>query len=69
VRERVRRSLANDGIEWWGERHSLPISIAETCAQPGDTLALLRERLEKSFAAPASKHGRLDGGNTSTGAE
>lgn len=69
VRERVRCSLANDGIEWWGERHSLPISIAETCAQPGDTLALLLERLERSFAATTSKHSRLDGGNKSTGAE
>jgi diguanylate cyclase (GGDEF)-like protein/PAS domain S-box-containing protein len=51
VRQRVRRLLANDGIEWWGERRSLPVSIGQTTAQPGDSMESLVERLEKSLEA------------------
>ena len=54
VRERVRRMLANDGIEWWGERRSLPISIGEATAQPDDTIESLIERAQKSLAAAAA---------------
>ena len=38
VRERVRRMLSGDGIEWWGERRSLPVSVGEACALPDDTV-------------------------------
>jgi diguanylate cyclase (GGDEF)-like protein len=34
VSERVRRMLARDGIEWWGERRSLPVSIGEAAHNP-----------------------------------
>src|SRR5207302_2864462 len=51
VRERVRRMLANDGIEWWGERRSLPISIGEATAQPDDTIESLIARAQKSLEA------------------
>ncbi len=45
VRERVRRRLASEGIEWWGERRSLPVSIGEAIIQPEETLeATLRNR-------------------------
>jgi GGDEF domain-containing protein len=54
VRDRVRRMLANDGIEWWGERRSLPISIGEATAQPDDTIESLMERAQKSLAAAAA---------------
>lgn len=49
VRERVRRILAGDGIEWWGERRSLPFSVGEASAQPGDTIESLLERVQKSL--------------------
>jgi len=49
VRERVRRLLANDGIEWWGERRSLPISVGHATAQPDDTVESLMERVQKSL--------------------
>ncbi len=49
VRERVRRLLAGDGIEWWGERHSLPLSIGQATAQLDDTIESLIERAEKSM--------------------
>jgi len=49
VRERVRRILASDSIEWWGERRSLPISIGEASAQPDDSLESLIERMQKSL--------------------
>ena len=49
VRERVRRALSGDGIEWWGERRSLPISVGEAFAQPDDTIEALLQRLQKSL--------------------
>ena len=51
VRERIRRILAGDGIEWWGERHSLPISIGQASALPDDTVESLIERAQKSLDA------------------
>jgi diguanylate cyclase (GGDEF)-like protein/PAS domain S-box-containing protein len=51
VCERVRRILAGDGIEWWGERHSLPFSIGEAAALPDDTVESLIERAQKSLDA------------------
>jgi diguanylate cyclase len=49
VRERVRRMLAADGIEWWGERRSLPVSIGHATAQADDTVESLMERVQKSL--------------------
>jgi len=49
VRDHIRRMLASDGIEWWGERQSLPVSIGQAMAQSGDTPALLLERLQQSL--------------------
>ncbi len=54
VRERVRRMLAKDGIEWWGERHSLPIAIGEAAVQPGDSIESLMQRAQKSLEAAAA---------------
>jgi len=54
VRERIRRILANDGIEWWGERHSLPVSMGEATVQPGDTIEALVERAQQSLAAASA---------------
>jgi diguanylate cyclase (GGDEF)-like protein/PAS domain S-box-containing protein len=56
VRERVRRMLASDGIEWWGERHSLPVSIGQISVEPGETLEALMQRIEHSFSTePANQ--------------
>jgi diguanylate cyclase (GGDEF)-like protein len=49
VRERVSRMVANDKIEWWGERWSLPISIGQGTVQAGDTVEALMERAQKSL--------------------
>jgi len=49
VRERFRRMLANDAIEWWGERRSLPVSVGEATAQTGDTIESLMQRAQKSL--------------------
>ncbi|HVN19641.1 MAG TPA: PAS domain-containing protein [Dongiaceae bacterium] len=54
VRERLRRMLANDFIEWWGERRSLPVSIGEVFAQPGDTIESLLESTQKSLEASSA---------------
>lgn len=51
VRERVRRSLAGEGIEWWGERRSLPVSIGEAVVQPEDSVEMVLERAKKSLEA------------------
>jgi len=49
VRERLRRVLANDSIEWWGERRSLPVSIGDATPQAGDTAESILERAQKSL--------------------
>jgi diguanylate cyclase (GGDEF)-like protein len=49
VRERLRRMLANDAIEWWGEGRSLRVSIGETTAQPGDTVESILDRAQRSL--------------------
>jgi diguanylate cyclase (GGDEF)-like protein/PAS domain S-box-containing protein len=49
VRERVRRLIAGDGIEWWGERRSLPLSIGQATAQLDETIESLIDRAEKSM--------------------
>jgi len=70
VRERVHRMLATDGIEWWGERRSLPVSIGEAHAQPGDSIELLLERAQKTMDALSTARSRAagaSGGNQSSG--
>ena len=54
VRDRIRHMLASDAIEWWGEKRSLPISIGQATAQPGDTMDALMERAQKSLAAASA---------------
>lgn len=49
VRERLRRMLANDSIEWWGERRSLPVSAGEAIPQPDDTTESILDRSQKSL--------------------
>jgi PAS domain S-box-containing protein len=69
VRERLRHMLAADGIDWWGERRSLPIAIGQATAQPGDTVASLVERSYTSVDAPVIELGRAaaTGGGHSSG--
>jgi diguanylate cyclase (GGDEF)-like protein/PAS domain S-box-containing protein len=70
VRERVSRMLANDGIEWWGERRSLPVSIGQATVQPGDTVEALLERARKSLdtaSAWGSASAANAGGTPSSG--
>jgi len=57
VCERMRRMLAGEGIEWWGERHSLPVLIGETTAQAGDTVESLVERVQKSLGTASAGGG------------
>lgn len=63
VRHRIRRMLATDGIEWWGERHSLPVGIGQAAARPGDTLESILERLQKSMAGAAGAGGAAASGD------
>jgi len=58
VGERLRRMLANDSIEWWGERRSLRASVAQVMAQPEDTLERLLDRLQKSIEAASGARPR-----------
>jgi diguanylate cyclase (GGDEF)-like protein/PAS domain S-box-containing protein len=51
VRERIRWMLASDGIEWWGERRSLPVSIGQATVRPGDSIETLLERAQESLDA------------------
>jgi diguanylate cyclase (GGDEF)-like protein/PAS domain S-box-containing protein len=49
TRERLRRTIAGEGIEWWGERHSLPVSIGEATIQAGDDVEMLLDRAQVSL--------------------
>lgn len=49
VCDRMRHMLANDAIEWWGERRSLPVSIGQVTSQTGDTPESMLERAQKSL--------------------
>jgi diguanylate cyclase (GGDEF)-like protein/PAS domain S-box-containing protein len=49
VCDRMRHMLANDAIEWWGERRSLPVSIGQATSQPDDTVDSILERAQKSL--------------------
>jgi PAS domain S-box-containing protein len=44
---RIRRMLAAEGIEWWGERRSLPVLIVATAVETGDTVESVVQRLQK----------------------
>lgn len=52
--ERVRRTVAGEGIEWWGERHSLPVSIGEATSRPDDTVDRLISRAQASLDAASA---------------
>lgn len=73
MRERVRRIVAGEGIEWWGERHSLPVSIGEASIRPDDTLEMLIDRAQASLdtaSAWLAGRGAMDSQNVeSTGSE
>jgi diguanylate cyclase (GGDEF)-like protein/PAS domain S-box-containing protein len=58
VRERVERMLGSDGIEWWGEKRSLPVSIGEAVGQAEDSIESLMERAQKSMSADPAEPGR-----------
>jgi len=68
VGERIARMLANDSIEWWGERRSLPVRIGQATAQSGDNIESILERAQKSLnaAAPSRALAAAAGGNTTS---
>jgi diguanylate cyclase (GGDEF)-like protein/PAS domain S-box-containing protein len=66
VRERLRRMLANDAIEWWGERRSLPLSIGQATAQTGDTVESLLDRAQKSLDAASAGNTRAAAASANT---
>jgi PAS domain S-box-containing protein len=56
VGERLRRSLAGNQIEWWGEKRSLPVSIGRATAQAVDTVESLLQRVQESLASASLIH-------------
>lgn len=54
VRDRLSWRLGNDSIEWWGERRSLPVSIAQAMAQSGEELPSILKRVEKSLGTASA---------------
>jgi len=51
VGERVCKMVAGATIEWWGERHSITVSIGKASAQTGDTVESLMERALRAVVA------------------
>lgn len=54
MRERIRRMLAREGIEWWGERHSLPVSIGGALVKRDDTFEALLDRAQQSLSTASA---------------
>jgi len=54
MRERIRRILAREGIEWWGERHSLPVSIGGAFVRADDTFEILLDRAQQSLTTASA---------------
>jgi diguanylate cyclase (GGDEF)-like protein/PAS domain S-box-containing protein len=54
VSERIRRMLASDAIEWWGERRTLPVSIGRATARVGDSIQSIFDRAYKSLDGAAA---------------
>jgi diguanylate cyclase (GGDEF)-like protein/PAS domain S-box-containing protein len=55
VREQVRQALAGESIEWWGELHTLPVSIGEAIAQSGDTVESILHRAQRSLDSSSER--------------
>jgi len=69
LRERLRHSLAGESIEWWGERHSLPISIGQAAAESGDSVESILDRANKSLAAASAWRTSAAAGSSSSGSQ
>jgi diguanylate cyclase (GGDEF)-like protein/PAS domain S-box-containing protein len=55
VGDRIGRMLASDGIEWWGEKRSLAVSIGHAAARPGDTAESMLERARQNVQAVSNQ--------------
>jgi len=55
VGDRIGRMLASDGIEWWGEKRSLAVSIGHAAARPGDTGESMLERARQNMQTVANQ--------------
>jgi diguanylate cyclase (GGDEF)-like protein/PAS domain S-box-containing protein len=69
VRERIRRMLASDAIEWWGERRTLPVSIGRATVRAGDSIESILDRAYKSLDGASAWRTRsaTAGRNSSSG--
>jgi diguanylate cyclase (GGDEF)-like protein len=67
VRERLRRRLSSAAIEWWGERRSLPASIGQATAQPGDTVETLVARAQSTLPRASAWNARAAASSQSSG--
>lgn len=65
VCERLRHMLANDAIEWWGERRSLPVSMGQATSQPGDTVESIVNRTQQSLEGASAWRTRYASAGTS----
>jgi PAS domain S-box-containing protein len=61
LKSRIRKLLAAEGIEWWGERRSLPVLIVATAAATGDTVESVVQRLHKLLAGASGNAGCAGG--------
>jgi two-component system, cell cycle response regulator len=50
VGDRIRKMIGNSEIEWWGDTFPIAAALGGAGIRPGDTVALLVERAEKSLA-------------------
>jgi diguanylate cyclase (GGDEF)-like protein/PAS domain S-box-containing protein len=67
VRERLHRMLFREGIEWWGEKRSLPVLMGQATAQTDDSIELLVARAHKSLDADSGlAQGAVAGGAESS---
>jgi GGDEF domain-containing protein len=49
VGDRIGRRLASDGMEWWGEKRALAVSLGDAAARTGDTAESMLERARQNM--------------------
>lgn len=62
---RLRRMLAAEGIDWWGERRRLPVLIVATTPETGDSVESLLQRLQ--FSLPRGSNAAAESAGSAGG--
>jgi diguanylate cyclase (GGDEF)-like protein/PAS domain S-box-containing protein len=67
VRERVKRVLDHEGIQWWGDELVVTTSLGIAVSEPGDTMESLLQRAARALQQDLAKAAAAGGGRENGG--